>query len=253
MSNRVAWTLIVFGSLFVVTSVYFIFQSSQKLENKRPSSSNQVPDLKAPEKPKIEEKPLEIRESGFTQDKESDTVSIGATIYNHNKYSALSVHMIIKLYNSQGKIVGNAVETIDTIPPETEAVLGTDLTLSNESARAKKIEIRAEPERYEEPIEPFPIDDLKVSQSEIATTTTGEISNPYNKDLNDVEVFVVFQDSDSKLMGGGFTFIDFMPANSRSGFKIDSVVALPEANQAKAFATITDQTELKSIIGNNNK
>lgn len=256
--KQTKWVFSAFGILFLVSISFMIGRNGLRFApekiSKKPPLSEKAPGRKPPDQRKLSPiMPLEVRERGFTQDKEAESVSVGATIYNPNKYSAISVDAKINVYNSAGKIVGNTLETIDVIPPEKEAVLGTDLSLANESVKAKKIEIQVKPKSYEEPIESFAINNLKVSHSEIFTTATGEVVNPFYKDLNDVEVFVALEDSKGKIVGGGFTFIEYLPAKSTNGFKVDSVVALPEAKNAKAYATITDETELKSIIEDENE
>jgi len=68
---------------------------------------------------------------------------------------------------------------------------------------------------------------------------TGTVKNPFNVDLNLVLVYVVAYDGGGNIIGGGFTFLNFVAANNEASIDVGLTTASPPA-KVEMYAMVGD-------------
>jgi hypothetical protein len=61
---------------------------------------------------------------------------------------------------------------------------------------------------------------VTTTPGDIGTTTDGTIASTSSKDLKEVDAVAVYFDSAGAILGGDFTFVNFIPANGTTSFQI---------------------------------
>jgi hypothetical protein len=77
---------------------------------------------------------------------------------------------------------------------------------------------------------------------------SGILTNPYSRDLSDLRISIVAFDSEDAIIGGGFTYLDFVPASGQTGV-ITSVTASESPARVEMFASISSLTLLAARGG----
>ncbi len=70
---------------------------------------------------------------------------------------------------------------------------------------------------------------------------TGTIKNSFSQTISNVELSIIAYDADGKIIGGGMTFVDFVPAEGQTGFEIavDFAQTPSRIDAYPGFASIT--------------
>ena len=83
---------------------------------------------------------------------------------------------------------------------------------------------------------------IEVSVDDSSTTVTGEILNPNEQALEDIWVTAVAYDEMGQIVGGGFTWLDFIPANGESAVEV-RVTSAGKPVSAELYASVGELPE----------
>lgn len=72
---------------------------------------------------------------------------------------------------------------------------------------------------------PFSVDNVKFQASNLFPKVTGVISNGLNMDVTEMKVNAMAYDADGKILGGGFTYVDFLPASGQAAVEVSTTIS----------------------------
>lgn len=168
--------------------------------------------------------------------------SAAVSIVNSDKTRAAEhVTVSINVLSTSGKILKTHSETISYIPPNSEAYLASNIYVDGNipASSAQAFLNVSRWEREGAKILSFPFSNLTYENGDVSATIKGEIENPYNVDMKTLKVYAALYDSTNKLIGGGNTYVDLLPAKGKVGFEIfNGPVKNMDVAYIKAFADI---------------
>ena len=173
--------------------------------------------------PKEEVQKLELIKYGFGQD--GSYGSYAFIIENPNQsFSIMNTQFQIAIFDENGNELSTDfphIEHLDVIYPGQSVGLSGKLDL-DEGQLISKIEIKiqdGDPEIVDQ-MYTFDTENITYFYGEYSSSVTSVITNPYNTDLTNILVSAVLYDDDGNIIGGGFTYLDFILANSSTGVSI---------------------------------
>jgi hypothetical protein len=170
---------------------------------------------------------------GFTQDDQS--VSYGVLIKNDSATDAAeSISLNISFFDSAGAILKVETATLSIILPSQLGAVGDSAYLESGQTVAR-MDVQARPDKWETwgtgTVPEFKTSNVTVvPQSYTGPHVTGIASNPLTKDLKNLRLDAIFFDASNNVIGGAFTFLDFVAAQGQAPFEIHSLANVQPAN-----------------------
>ncbi|MHB9032023.1 MAG: FxLYD domain-containing protein [Anaerolineae bacterium] len=158
---------------------------------------------------------------GFSQTESS--VSYAALIKNASQRAAVSTQVWATLYDAADNVVGVFYNNLSVIlPGETQAVTANTM-LDDSTARVAYIEVQVYGAAMEDApanLPSFSADNITWIPDEWSPTVTGEVYNPYDREIQWVTVNAVLYNADGAIVGGGSGNIDFIPAKDSAAVEV---------------------------------
>jgi len=158
---------------------------------------------------------------------------------------ATRVTLNVSFLDDAGSIVTTANETVALIlPGKQAAAVGSDSYFSNpDLGTIATMEVQlgsADWERPEVPVGEFTITDIATRLGEFGqVTTTARISSTFADEITNPQAVVVYYDAEGNILGGDFTFVDFVPAGGTIPIEISGFEALPGLSSSEVFITFS--------------
>lgn len=188
-----------------------------------------------------------IAESAYILDQspyEPDKVYVQwvAVIRNPNaEFFGVFPAISITARDAQGNVLGTEDQVLHQLPPGKTIAFGGQITAS---ARPEKIEISPTKVEWHRtkttPADYPPFETQKVtlkSNGQLGFTITGEIMNPYKKNVEQLAVTALFRDETGRLTGGWQTFVESVPANGTRPFQINALTAPQNVAKVEVLAS----------------
>ncbi len=188
--------------------------------------------------------PLNILKSGFGQDGES--IGFGFIIQNDNSnYAIENSEYHITLYSGDEKVIGTAEGYIGTLLPNETLGIGGDAYLVNKQSVTKMVLQILDGDFVTSEILPtFTSKNVNFLANDYFPKVTGQIVNPYDKQITNVKVYAIAYDKDGNVIGSGFTYLDFLPANSTAAVDVTLTISgIPAA--AELYATLSNLSDIE--------
>ena len=152
----------------------------------------------------------------------------------------------VSVYDESGNVLGVDEGYINTLfPGETS---GTSVNVSiPEGKTVGNVEVQIDPgdfsDHFDISANPFSTENVKFAPGTYSSKVTGTLKNSYDQTITYVEVNAVAYDKDGKIIGGGNTYVDFVPAEGQTAFEIR--VKLPQAPaRIDAYPSFTSITKI---------
>lgn len=170
---------------------------------------------------------LKVRDYGFTQLPKSEfagpSVSYAVIVTNEGTAIATNAQVQISFEDEAGGVVDSEEDYLTAVLPGSSVALGGDVI---DAAGVKKMTVQVLPgdtESVEGEPANFEITKIKTKAEEYTgVKTTASVKSPFVKDLKDVKAVAVYRNAQGKIIGGDFTFINFIPAGGNAAISIDS-------------------------------
>lgn len=192
-----------------------------------------------------EVKKLELINYGFGQDENYGSYAF--LLNNPNQsYSINNSQFQIAVYDESGTVLDTDSGYIEIILPDQTVGIGSEIYL-DEGQVISNIEIQirdGDPESSDQ-ISTFITENINYYKGEYYSYVTGLINNPYNNNLTDLRVSAVLYDPVGNIIGGGFTYLNFILANSSTGISI-SLEDYGEVDKAEIYPIISGLTSFSS-------
>lgn len=172
-----------------------------------------------------EEKPegaqdLILVKQGFGQD-END-VGYGMLIQNPNANFSIEGTMYnVTFYAEDGNVISVENGYIDMLLPQETIGVGGRTYLDSETAIVNAdFQILAYNYESSDLLPSFTAENISYLDDEYYPKVTGEIVNPYSKDIENLKVSCIAYNEAGDIIGGGYTYLDFVPANGKSAVEV---------------------------------
>jgi hypothetical protein len=184
-------------------------------ENPDDSSGSDAADAQAPNPGGIR-----IVDQGFGQHEEY--IGIAFLVENSNPGSAVEgTRYQIEVFDDAGSVVADASGYVQLLLPNQTLGVASS-TYVDEGVTAASIEVTLEEGTAvaTEPLQPLQADSFYYHESELSTTATGMVSNPYDHELAPAFVAAVVYNDVGKIIGGAESTLNFIPANGSVGAQV---------------------------------
>ena len=95
-----------------------------------------------------------------------------------------------------------------------------------------------------DPLPHFAAENIVYHPDEYFPKVTGRIVNPYGKDVTDVRVSAILYNEAGEIIGGGFTYLDFIPANGKAAVEV-LVTTSGTPTTTELYATVSGLSEIE--------
>jgi len=94
------------------------------------------------------------------------------------------------------------------------------------------------------PLPDFTTEAVMIDTSGYSPKVTGIVVNPFNVQVSNLYVYAVLFDANEKIIGGGFNYLEFIPADARAEFQID-VSYGGSASRVEVYVLLSDLNEIQ--------
>ena len=195
---------------------------------------------------------LQVVGNGFTQlqpDSIGNSYASEAAVlkWNSTNEYASEVQVTITLNNAAGAVVNSDEETVAVMyPGETVAV-----THSGQVTGAASMKVQAlvsSTTSYTQPPATFTTSGVNTTNDGYVMTTVGTVTSTASAQLQNTEATAVYYNAAGAIMGGDFTFVNFIPANGSTSFSIGGTNLIPGVASTQVFIEVSSLT-LGSLSG----
>ena len=175
--------------------------------------------------------PLKIAAQGFGSGVglSARTVGWAFIVENPNQSDAAErTSYQIAFYDQAGVVVKTEQNYIELLyPGERRGVGGSTFLGEGQTVARMDVQIKADRFRRSDQKQPFTAEGVAFRPDRFSPKVVGIIRSATDKDVKSVFVSAVAYDGAGTIIGGGFTFVDFVPANGQAAVEV-SVAATAE-------------------------
>lgn len=189
---------------------------------------------------------LSIKKFGFEQD-EYGTVYYSFLVENSNsKYALENSQYHMAGYSSDGAILCADNGYIETIVPNQTLGKG-GLLFPSSDQDIDYIEVTIHHGEYieTEALPSFTAENIQFKNDAYDPKVTGTLVNPYAIEISDLWVYAIAYNDSGDIIGGGYTLLDFIPANGTAAVEASLTVAGVPAS-IELYATISSLSEIEN-------
>lgn len=179
---------------------------------------------------------------GFGQDESS--IGVGMLIENPNSnFSLESSEYYVTAYAADGTVVDTGEGYISLLLPDQILGVGSDLYLIVDT-EVDHVEVQVMVGEFVEadPIPFFTYENVVYQPGSYSSEVTGIVVSPYTSDITDLRVSAITFDENGTIIGGGYTYLDFAPANAKAAVEV-SVTVAGTPTKAEIYATVTSSSD----------
>jgi hypothetical protein len=129
------------------------------------------------------------------------------------------------------------------LPSQTLGVAGTMWLDEGVAVSKLEVQLLEGDSTPTEPIPTFTVESSTYYAGEYSDAATCVINSPYGIDLQDIRVSAVVYNEDGEIIGGGFTYLDFILANGSTGVEV-SVTTSGDVATVELYPTVSGLTFL---------
>lgn len=190
---------------------------------------------------------IEVVESGFSTFvayDDSTRASWAAIVSNPNgsPWLATSIDLTVTMLDDQGSVLASESDSLAVLlPGQSGAVTGTTLD-DVDGLTDLRVQARVRDwERAPGPYGSFETSDITVRQDDFGGwSVTGQVASTFTEDFEDVYGVAVFRDAEDRIVGGAFTFIDFVPGGGDTSFQIDSFDDIEQVASSEVYVSLSN-------------
>lgn len=193
-----------------------------------------------------QEATIELIDFGFGID--GSSAGVGFLMRNTSTTSAIeSTRYQVTAYDLEGFVIDTDSGYIDVIYPGLTIAGYGDLSLPS-GMTLDRVEVQllsggsvAPPT----PDYPFSTEAVNFIAGSYSSKVTGVVKSTLAKDINDIKVYAIAYDASDKIIGGGYTYVDFVPANGQSAVEVQVTVggAPARVELYPSFSSLSDLSD----------
>lgn len=187
---------------------------------------------------------LNVIAKGFGQG-EYGSLGFGFIVENPNPGLAVEDSRYqVAVYDANGTVIGTDSSYITVLFPGQKLGIAGQVFLPD-GATAASIDVQVKPGQYEpfDPVPTFTTENVQYVGDQYFPKVTGIVKSPYQKDLEHIRVSAIAYDANGAIIGGGFTFLDFVPAGGQAAAEV-SVTTTGAPASVEMYPSISGLTLL---------
>lgn len=187
--------------------------------------------------------PLTLVEQGWGQD--GSQVGFGFIVENPLTDQALERSQYLAVaFADDGSVLDADSGYISLLLPSQRIGWGGDLYVPDETIVAR-VEVQVYPgvATASEALPEFTGANATYQAGQFSDRVTGQIANPYDADVTDIRASAIVRDAAGTIVGGGFTFVDFVPAAGTAAVEV-SVTAGGDVAVAELYAALSALSDI---------
>ena len=168
---------------------------------------------------------LVVVKQGFGQN--NTNLGIGTMLENPNQDYAIENSMYQSTsYSDDGSVLGVSTGYINLVLP-TQMLGVADSQYLDEGAIVSRVDVQIKTGNFTELtiIPMFTSENVTFIPDEYSPQVTGEIINPYSKEVSNIRVDAIAYNDAGEIIGSGYTYLNFIPANSKAAVSVYVTVA----------------------------
>jgi hypothetical protein len=187
---------------------------------------------------------ITLHKSGFGQTEYRAGYALLVENPNDN-YAIESTQYHLTAYAADGTVLAAEEGYIDVILPGQTLGIGDTISIIGD-ATIDHVDAQILAGDYEpsDPIPTFTSENVSYQPGDFSSDTTGEIVSPYNKDITDIRVSAIAYDDAGNIVGGGFTYLDFIPANGKAAVEVSTACSGTPAT-VELYAYLSSLSDFK--------
>ncbi len=187
---------------------------------------------------------LVLTQFGFGQDEEQ--AGFGLLVENPNEgFSVEGTRYHLTAYADDGKVLAVDEGFMEALLPRQTLGLGGNLYL-DEGAIIARVEVQIMAGDFV-PTDSLPFftgENVTYQAGDFSSSVTGEIVNPYAKDITNLRVSTLAYDAAGEIIGGGLTYLDFAPANGKAAVEVSVTTSAAPAT-VELYAAVSALSDFK--------
>lgn len=193
---------------------------------------------------------LKLAARGLGQERQQ--VAYAFEIENPNLgFAVESSQYQIAVYDKDGTVLKSDSGYIELLLPGQKFGIAGSAYLDNADQIADHVEVQVKPGEYTatEAQPGFRADKVTYAKGTYSSKVTGVIKSPYKQDTSEVKAYALAYDSKGALIGGGYTYINFIPAEGQAPVEI-SVITSGEPATVQVFASVSGLSSFGGAASN---
>jgi len=189
---------------------------------------------------------VKLLASGFGQERTQG--AYGFLVENQSSSTAVEKSQYqVTAFAKDGTVLATDSGYIELLLPSQKLGIAGSLSLSaaeNASIDSVIVQLKAGDRAPSEPQPTFTSDKVTYLKGSYSSKITGVIKSPYKKDASQLRVNALAFDGTGAIIGGGFTYLDFVPAEGQSAVEV-SVITNGQPAATELYASLSGLSELK--------
>lgn len=187
---------------------------------------------------------LSFLQSGYVQN--DLEVGYGFLVENPNQTFAIEgSDYRMTAFDSDGKVIRVDEGYIDRVlPGQTLGFGSTFFVDEGEEIDSLDLQLKTGSFRKSDLLPVLEPGNITIKGDKFNSVVTGEIMNPYDQSFEDIRVTAIVFDVDNQIVGGGFTWLDFIPADDSSPVEV-WVTSVGEPVSAQLYTSVGELLEIE--------
>jgi hypothetical protein len=187
---------------------------------------------------------ITLDKQGFGQD--GRYVGVGFLVTNSNADFAVESSLFrATAYAADGTVLNTEDGYLVLLLPG--QILGTGRTMIvDEGQTVDHVDVQVLAGAYEgsAALAGFTAENVTYKGGSYSNSVTGQIASPYTKDITSLQVSAIGYDADGKIIGAGYTYLDFVPAGGKAAVDVPVYVSAPP-DTVDLFAAVSGLSDIK--------
>lgn len=188
---------------------------------------------------------LALEDYDFVQDGQQLTY-VFKVLNPNSDYAVESSRFQVAVYNADGDVVDTDSGYISLVLPSSTIAYSSDIYL-DETVKADHIEVQlspGDPQMTTVKSDVFNTTNLKFVPDDYFPSVTGIVANGLDQSISDLRVTAVIYDDADQIVGGGYTYLDFLPASGQAPVDV-SVTLTGKASRVEIYPALSGLSMLE--------
>ena len=174
--------------------------------------------------------PLKLAAKGFGQHE----AHLGYAFVLENPNQALAFESSdyqVAAYDDAGKVLKTESGYVELLLPGQARVVAGEMYLDQEEVSVARLEVQIKPGHATsaQPQPTFETESVIYVPGEYQSQVKGLVNSPYKQDVTNLRVSAVAYDQSGAIIGGGYTYLDFIPAEGQAAVEVPVTVGAEPA------------------------
>jgi hypothetical protein len=188
--------------------------------------------------------PLVLLRQGFGQNEHE--FAFGLVLQNPNTTHSIERSQYnITAYSGDGRLLGVEEGYIELVlPGQTLGIAGNTFLADGDITARMDVQIQTGEYVPSDLLPIFTAENIAYQQGDFSSSLTGQIVNPYPRDISNLRVSAILYDSAANIIGGGYTYLDFVPSSGKAAVEVSVTSSTPPTG-AELFASVSGLSDIK--------